>query len=331
MTVGEIAEESFVFNVVWTGTAFTYLRSFVASQMHYCNARYRFVVNGCPAEQTEMMEAFRARRPERVIEVLDVSDTMVPHGIALDRVRAQREDGPFFCTIDADILATGPFLGTFVEALEDCAAITSGRGVWRDDDVIPPGHLGVNGEYFYSQNGFLFGSPHFAIYHREPLDDTLERWGLTFGEAGSGLSERARTVLADAGHDYFIYDTAKLVNVFLQEDGYVLRHTEHPNLMHIGGLSHYLAPTGMVVNDDSEPEPDWSTWKGMSERFEVARFTAAVLRALCEGTEPPAIPPGLDSAMHEKLVRVRNALVNTIPRFEAEFAVGASSLAKDVQ
>src|SRR5205085_1545998 len=118
-------------------------------------------------------------------------------------------------------------------------------------------------------SGFLFGSPHFAIYRRGPLDDTLRRWGLHFGEGGKGLSEQARARLTDAGHDYFIYDTAKLVNIFLQEDGYVLRHTEHANLLHIGGLSHYLAPPRMVTREGREPEPDWARWNGMSQRFEV--------------------------------------------------------------
>jgi hypothetical protein len=316
------SEGDFVFNVVWTGSVFTYLRSFVASQMHYCGARYRFVGNGCPPDQIELMEQFRARQPDRVVEVLEVSDTMVGHGAALDLVRAQRDDGPFFCTIDPDILARGPFLAPFADALTRCAAITSGRGVWRDDDVVPRGHPGVSGEYFYSQDGCLFGSPHFAIYHRAPLDATTTRWNIGLGEAGKGLSDAARARLERAGHDYFIYDTGKLVNIFLQVDGNRLLHREAPNLMHIGGLSHYLAPANMIAREGEQPEPDWARWRGMASRFEVARFTAAVLRALCELRPPPAIPNGLDAAMTAKLQTVRTALVETIPRFEAESRAG---------
>ena len=77
----------------------------------------------------------------------------------------------------------------------------------------------------------------------------------------------------------------------------------------------------MVTPAGGEPEPDWARWNGMSERFEVARFTAALLRALCEGAQPPDIPPGLDATVHEKLARVRAALVATVPRFEAELHV----------
>ena len=312
-------ERDFVFNVVWTGSVFTYLRYFVASQIHFCDARYRFVANGCPPEQIERMERFRAKRPDRVVEILETSTKMENHGAALDAVRRLRDDGEFFCTIDPDILAQGPFLAPFAEALESCAAITSGRGVWRDDDLLPVGHLGVSGEFFYSQSGFLFGSPHFAMYRRAPLEATAERWGVKFGEGGPGLSEEARAALTRAGHEYILYDTGKLLNIFLQEDGNVLRHAENPNLMHIGGLSHYLSPPRMVVRGEGEdPEPDWARWKGMASRFEVARFTAAVLRTLCDGGEPPDIPAGLDDSMTERLVKVRTALVAMVARHYSE-------------
>ena len=311
-------EREFVFNVVWTGTVFTYLRYLVASQMEFCDARYRFVANGCPPEQIAAMERFAAKWPGRV-EVLNVADKMVNHGAALDEVRALRDDGEFFCTIDPDILAAGPFLAPFAEALESCAGITSGRGVWRDDDLIPVGHLGVSGEFFYSQSGFLFGSPHFAMYHRAPMEATIARWGVKFSEGGPGLTEEARAALARDGHEYILYDTGKLVNIFLQVDGNELCHTEHPNLMHIGGVSHYLAPPKMVVRaKGAEPEPDWIRWDGMAPRLEVARYTAAVLRTLCEGGEPPPVPPGLDDAMTEKLVRVRSALITVVGRHYAE-------------
>ncbi len=314
-------EHDFVFNVVWTGTVFTYLRYFVASQMEFCGARYRFVANGCPPEQIEWMERFRAKRPERVVEVLETSTAMKAHGFSLDVVRALREDGEFFCTVDPDILATGPFLRPFIDALETCAAITSGRGVWRDDDLVPLGHPGVSGEYFYSQSGFLFGSPHFAIYHRAPMDETAERWDVKFNEGGPGLSADARAVLARDGHDYMIYDTGKILNIFLQEDGHRLCHEEHPNLMHIGGLSHYLSPPRMIVRGKGEePEPDWARWKGMASRFEVARFTATVLRILCEGGTPPEVPSGLDDAMTRRLVRVRAALVAMVGRYYDELS-----------
>jgi hypothetical protein len=313
------AERSFVFNIVWTGSVFTYLRYFVASQIAQSDARFRFLGNGCPPEQLQLMERFAQRYPDRVVEVLETSPEMVNHGAALDRVRERRDDGEFFCFIDPDILARGPFVGAFADALDgSCAAVTSGRGVWLDDDRVPPGHPGVAGEHFYSQDGFLFGSPHFAMYRRAPLDATIERWGVTFVSAGGDLSDAAKDRLRDAGHDYFIYDTGKLVNIFLQGDGNRFCHFEHPDLMHIGGLSHYLAPPKMVQRDGAEPEPDWKVWRGMATRFEVARFTAAVIRDLSEGIPAPEVPAELDPSVGDRLRSVRDALVELMERYRAE-------------
>ena len=154
-----------VFNVVWTGEVFTYLRYFVCSILHHSGARMRFVANGCSAESIADMERFAAVH-EAVIEVIDVSpDEMVAHGVALDRVRSVRDDGEYFCLVDADIRACGPFLDTFLQLLSSHAAVTSGREVWNDDNVVPAGHGGVGGRHFFDADGFVFGSPHLAFYN----------------------------------------------------------------------------------------------------------------------------------------------------------------------
>ena len=236
-------EPAFVFNVVWTGSVFPYLRHFVASQLRHSGARFRFVANGCPPDQVRLMERFAAAEHGRVIEVFVSSTTMERHGAALDAVLEARDDGEFFCFVDPDILAERPYLPEFADALDEgCAAVTSGRGVWTDDVIVPAGHPGVPGECFYSQDGYLFGSPHFAMYRRAPLQETISRWGAGFGSAGADLTQDAKDAMAAAGHRYWIYDTGKIVNILLQEDGHRLCHFEHPALLHIGGMSHYLSP-----------------------------------------------------------------------------------------
>lgn len=304
------AEGDLVFNVVWTGTVFTYLRHFVNSQMAHCGARYRYVVNGCPPEQVALMQADVAARPDRVVEVLDVSDTMVAHGVALDRVRAQRDDGPWFCLIDPDIKANAPFLPPFADLLaEGAAAVTSGKEVWSDDNLVPVDHPGVAGEFFFDRNGFVFGSPHLAIYDRAALDDTTARWGVGLGSAGPDLSDAARARMAELGHEYLVYDTGKIVNALLQADGHRLVHRDLPQLVHIGGLSHYLSPTEWVTLDDGEQAPEWVRW-GLTDRYHVSRFTAFTLRRLFEGGEVPAIPEGVEPAMAAKLAVVQQEMAD---------------------
>jgi hypothetical protein len=312
MTVPD--DDAFVFNIVWTGAVFTHLRYFVASQIAHSGARFRFVGNGCEPGQLEMMEEFATRYPDRVVEVLETSADMGAHGVALDAVLECRDDGDYFCMIDPDILARGPFVQSFAERLDDCIGVTSGRGVWRDDDLVPEGQMGVSGEFFYSQDGYLFGSPHFAMYNRAPLAETMERWGVGFKSAGPDLSDAARAKVEAAGHKYWLYDTGKLVNVLLQEDGNTLCHFENPNLMHIGGLSHYLYPPEELLRRQGKTFNEaWTKWD--PSRFEVAQFTGTVLSELCAHRPAPEIPDGLEPSMADRLSMVRNELVELIATY----------------
>jgi hypothetical protein len=309
-------DSAFVFNVVWTGTTFRYLQYFVSSLLANSGSRFRFVANGCSPESITMMEAFAAERPDRVLDVLEVSSEMVAHGVALDATIRATDDGEFFCLIDPDIKANRPFVAHFSALLADHDAVTSGREVWTDDNVVPEGHRGVGGRHFYDREGFVFGSPHLALYRRAALDDTMARWGVGFGSAGPDLSDQAKAALAAFGHDYAMYDTGKIVNILLQADGHRLVHSEHPDLIHIGGMSHYLSPPSWVQHE-GEVEPDWVKYPGMTSRFEVARFTARMLRALSDGQAAPDLPGGLEPDMEARLSLVRTEMIDLLERHGA--------------
>jgi len=304
-----------VFNVVWTGSVFPYLRLFTSSLMDRSAARFRFVANGCPPDQVALMEEFRERHAGRVVEVLDVSAEMVAHGVALDRVRAQRDDGPHFCLVDPDIKANGPWVDAFAALVVDHVAVTSGTEVWSDDNLVPEGWVGVAGEHFVDRAGFVFGSPHLALYQRAALDATARRWGIGLGSAGPELSEGAKARLAEMGHEYIVYDTAKLVNALLQADGGTLVHRDLPQLVHIGGLAHYLAPPGYVIDDDGTEVPDWKRYAIQEDRYAVTRHAALCLRAGMDGDELPAAPSDLAPAMEAKLARVTAEVADLVERY----------------
>lgn len=315
-----IATSKIVFNVVWTGSVFDHLQYLVASQMAHCDARYRFIANACPADQLAAMEGFADAHPGRVVEVIEVSrERMVPHGAALDDVIRTRDDGEVLALIDPDIIATGPFLESFLDLLDECDVVTSGKELWSDHNVRPADHPGVNGEYFYDQDGFVFGSPHIAFYRRSVLDEVLGRWPVGFASAGNALTPDVRAQLEAMGRSYWLYDTAKVVNILLQGDGGRLCHVEHPALLHIGGVSHYLAPASSAPAARDRPaawgeEADWGRQPGLAVRFEVAQWTAEVLRALCEGASAPSVPEDVEPATHQKLELVRSTMIDVIER-----------------
>ena len=314
-----LPESGFVFNIVWTGSVFPYLRSFVASQLRHSGAWFRFVVNGCPDDEVALMEEFAAAHPDQVVEVFVSSTSMDRHGTALQTVLEARDDGEFFCFADPDILAEGPYIGAFADVLDDgCAGVTSGKGVWTDNVTVPPGHPGVPGECFYSQDGYLFGSPHFGMYRRAPLRDTMSRWGARLDSAGGDLPQATNDALVAAGHTYWIFDTGKIVNILLQEDGHRLCHLEHPALLHIGGMSHYLSPPPGHPEPKSAAEAPEQAWPWPATRLEVARYTGSLLRALSDRLPAPTPPSGLDSDLASRLERVRRAVVEVVRGYQAE-------------
>jgi hypothetical protein len=92
---------------------------------------------------------------------------------------------------------------------------------------------------------------------------------------------------------------------------------EHPQLMHIGGVSHYFAPRekGGGGADVEDGVPDDTKWPWPVTRLEVARFTAAVLRALDDNRPPPALPDDVDDEIADRLTAVRDALIETVTRY----------------
>lgn len=309
-------ESDVVFNVVWTGTVFRYLIPFVTSQIVQSQARFRFVANGCPPDQVELMQVYADEHPDRVVEVFMASaDDMIAHGVALDRVRARRDDGRWFALVDPDIKANGPWVAELLATLGGAVAVTSGTEVWSDDNLIPEGHVGVPGEAFFSRDGFVFGSPHLAIYDRAALDRTCERWGVGLGSAGPELREDVTALLATHGHSYLVYDTAKIVNALLQLDGGTLVHRDLDQLVHIGGLAHYLSPPAYRTTDGGEVEPDWTRFEIMAARHEVTRHTAGLLRAAIDGSPGPGPVPTTSPEMAAKLALVGREVEDLVRRY----------------
>lgn len=309
-------EADVTFNVVWTGGSFGYLQYFVASQIARSRSRFRFVVNACAPSQVEEMERAAARHPDRIAEVLVVTDELVGHGLALDAVRRCRDDGPVFAAIDPDIKANAPFVDDLLALLTgDVVAVSSATEVWSTTNVVPEGSWGVAGEHFYDRDGYTFGGPHLVLYRRDALDATCDRWGVTLGSAGPEIPGPARARLEEVGRSFAVYDTGKIVNALLQADGGRVVQHELDQLVHIGGMSHYFEPSNQVVADDGSTRPQWARHENVRHRFLVARYTAELLDALRTGAPAPVAPDGLDPVLQAKMERVHAEVVDLMETY----------------
>jgi hypothetical protein len=310
------AEDDLTFNVVWTGGSFGYLQYFVASQIARSRARFRFVVNACAPSQVDEMHRAAARHPDRIAEVLVVTDELVGHGLALDAVRRCRDDGPVFAAIDPDIKANAPFVDDLLALLTgDVVAVSSATEVWSTTNVVPEGSWGVAGEHFYDRDGYTFGGPHLVLYRRDALDATCDRWGVTLGSAGPEIPAGARARLEEVGRSFAVYDTGKIVNALLQADGGRVVQHELEQLVHIGGMSHYFEPSNQVVADDGTTRPQWARHENVRDRFLVARYTAELLDALRTGAPAPVAPDGLDPVLQAKMERVHAEVVDLMETY----------------
>ena len=123
-----------------------------------------------------------------------------------------------------------------------------------------------------------------------------------------------RERLDAAGRGYLLYDTAKVLNILFQLDGHRLVHREHDNLIHVGGLSHFLTPAEGEPSGEVQ-DPHWAVHESVRPRLELARYTAAVLRAAIERDPVPPVPDGLDPAVHRNCALVRTEMSDLVDRY----------------
>jgi hypothetical protein len=314
-TTAAFDERDIVFNVTWTGSVYPLLRFFVGSLFSQSDARFRYLVNSCQPASVQMMHRFAERNPDRVVDVVEVSPEpeMIGHGASLNLALERFDDGEFFAMVDCDIKATGPFLGDFAQWMVGVDAISSGKEIWTEDAYQPEGFPGIDGRFFYRWDGFVYGSPHFAIYRSEALRSTMDNWGVHFATGGEPQAgERLWKLLQANDLDFWVYDTAKMLNMVLQLDGHTMVHREHDHLLHVGGVSHYLSPPKWDKHETDTGDPTWTTWEGMEPRAAMARLASATLHARRAGEPLPQLPGGFDDAFTEKMELVQREMVDMV-------------------
>ena len=200
-----------VFNVVWTGTAFTYLRYFVASQIAQSRGPLPLRRQRLPSGAGGADGAVGPAPPGPDRRGLEVRDEMGAHGVALEAVRTSATTATS-SAIDPDIKANAPFVRRARGPVGGAArgGQLRHRGLVRRP-TSPAGHPGVAGEYFFGEDGFVFGGPTSPSTGATPSTRRSPRWGIHLGSAGPELSEAAHERLAEAPR-------AALLNLRHRED-----------------------------------------------------------------------------------------------------------------
>ena len=172
------------FNIIYTPGTARYLTPFVATLLRWSDCRYRLVANGCSPAECELLEAVCAL-DERLELLVMPERRMVPHGETLDFLHA-RTDSPYFCFMDSDILATGPFLQEFQADLDDAELFSSGLPLWHNErDITIPDYFDhMHGIHAYTASGLTIACDYFVVYDNHAFVEAREATGMGLAVCG---------------------------------------------------------------------------------------------------------------------------------------------------
>jgi hypothetical protein len=319
----EARERDFVFSIVITPETFRYLRPFTRSLVAESEVRFRLVANGCPPDEVASMRAFASGHAHRVTLLELPTARMLSHGETLDAIYERCDDGDHFCFVDSDVLAMRRFMPGLLDRLSHTTVVTSCNPAWTNDVVLPRGARNLVGRHATGSDGFVYGSSFLAIYPRAAIEHVRHRWDVTFrGYAHGQLPAPVQKRLSSIGRDFELYDTAKVVNILMQGEGYTLQHADNPALLHIGGISQYLSDPSTRADGVStvvgrsapaRPVPSFAGAGAGRERWNFAHWAATTLASLVDGEQAPALPtPIHDDA---RAIAVQRALFELIRRY----------------
>ncbi len=226
-------------HIIYVGGTVDSLAPFLGSLLEQTSLQFRLVLNGCAEQERRTLEQYRRTYPDR-IELRTVSDRgILRHGPLLDRL-LEAETSDYFCILDSDIFATGPLTMADLVPGPDETATCGCLPVWHGDDdrVAPKDYSILAGRFLRTANGTFVGCTYAAAYRTEPLRRTMEKWGLSFRKySWRDLPPAVRNELDRRDMRFRFYDTAKVVNILLDDAERSMVYRDLPNLVHLGAQS----------------------------------------------------------------------------------------------
>ena len=104
-------------NVIYTPGAVRYMAFFALSLLEHSDCQVRLVSNGCDAAERRLLAQLADSQVDMSYHEIPCPQ-MLAHHDALKHLHAL-SDGDFFCFVDSDLLATGPFMDELLPLIED--------------------------------------------------------------------------------------------------------------------------------------------------------------------------------------------------------------------
>jgi hypothetical protein len=228
------------FHIVYVPGSVAFLLPFVATLLRWSDCRFRLVANGCTAAEVALLHARCAAEPRLELLVIPTNRPLTHHD-ALNYLQARCQE-THFCFMDSDILAIGPFMDTITPQVTAHAGVFTGAPLWMrpGDAVFHPSYDVICGEHDRTAAGLPLGGTFFAIYDNQVLAEFIHTQGLGFEMRGwqqiPGAMQPWLATHDLAGPRHW-FDTGKVLNLGLQQQGAALAVLDSPDLHHLGGLS----------------------------------------------------------------------------------------------
>jgi len=236
------------FNIIYTPETVRYLTPFVTTLLRWSDCRYRLISNGCSSAEVELLKQVVAL-DDRLELLLMPEPRMVPHGDMLNFLQ-KREDSAYFCFMDSDVLATGPFLQDVAPDIANSRCFSSCLPLWHNatDITIPSWFEHMHGIHAYTEKGETIACDYFVVYDNAKLTQTLQDSGVSMEVvAWQSLPQATREALQRRGQRKVDYDTGKVITMLMLDKGMRVNYRQSDLLKHIGGFTEVGARKGALL------------------------------------------------------------------------------------
>lgn len=226
------------FNIIYTTMTVHHLLPFVSTFLEYTNCKFRLVDNGCTSEEHQILEAF-CRQSDRLSFYSFNSANVIPHGQALSQLQ-EMETSDYFAFMDSDIFATGIFLESHLQSLQEHIAICSCLPIWHSQNEVEmrENFTIMGGCFLKTHNHHFLGVSYYAIYRNHQLTEAIRATGISFSSYHwPQIPNPHQQTLQRLGLQKNFYDTGKVLNILLQQRGETITYQPTPHLVHIGAFS----------------------------------------------------------------------------------------------